>query len=300
VVESRRPIAKEIKGPDDAAEDVPSYRQADLHDAFQFYRQNGFVLIRNLIPEECCTKVRTSFAAEVKPYAGPLPRISGHDEVNQFNEWGFLLNALMNVQRKSARDIPAYVADVLAVLTHKNLNDVLEAFFRHRVAMMTWNHFEANPVTPPHCDCHFWAQDMAIGEVTGAWIALENIHHGAGRLYVYPRSHTVDMKELLASSGQPVERISLTDSHHQRAIAEMAKSQGWTCTAPSLNAGDVLLWDSRTIHGSLATTAPDHSRSSLTAHFSSSGGRFIKPPVNSLAVSFPRYILKTLVSLWRA
>src|SRR5450759_3632396 len=42
----------------------------------------------------------------------------------------------MNVQRKSARDIPAYVADVLAVLTHKNLKDVLDAFFRHRVAMM--------------------------------------------------------------------------------------------------------------------------------------------------------------------
>lgn len=298
--ESRRSTAKDVQGPDNAAEDVPSFRQADLHDAFQFYRQNGFVVIRKLIPEEYCTRVRTSFAAEVKPYAGRLPRISGNDEFNRFDERGFLLNALMNVQRKSTRGIPTYIADVFAVLTHKNLKDVLEAFFEHRVIRLTWNHFEANPVTLPHFDSYFWARDMAFGEVVGVWIALENIHRAAGRLYVYPRSHTVDMTELLASSGQPAECISPKDSHYQRAIVEMVKSQGWTCTAPSLNAGDVLLWDSRTIHGSLVTTAPDHSRSSLTCHFSSRDGRFNKEQGNGIAVVFSRYILKALNSLWRA
>lgn len=298
---SLSPTGEEIHVPENAAEDGASFRKPELHEAFQFYRQNGFVVIRNLIPENYCAKLRISFEREVKTYAGPLPRINGKNEPNRYNERGFLLNTLMNVQRRSTRGIRTYVADVFAVLTHRNLKDVLEAFFKHSVGLITWNHFEANPVTQPHTDCYFWAQDMAFGEVVGAWIALENIHHGAGRLYVYPHSHTVDVKQFLASSGQPADRISPTDPHHQRAILDLAKAQGWKCSAPSLSVGDVLLWDSRTIHGSLVTTAPQYSRSSLTCHFSSSDGRFIKARarrtlVNGIAVLNPKFSLKEFLS----
>jgi phytanoyl-CoA hydroxylase len=39
------------------------------------------------------------------------------------------------------------------------------------------------------------------------------------------------------------------------------------CRAPALNKGDVLFWHSKTIHGSLETRQPEHSRSSFTAHW---------------------------------
>ena len=38
----------------------------------------------------------------------------------------------------------------------------------------------------------------------------------------------------------------------------------------------MLLWNAKTIHGSLATSQPDHSRSSLTAHYIPSSTRFMQ------------------------
>src|SRR5690606_27152149 len=39
------------------------------------------------------------------------------------------------------------------------------------------------------------------------------------------------------------------------------------CEAPALKKGDVLFWHGKTIHGSLATTQPEYSRQSFTAHY---------------------------------
>jgi phytanoyl-CoA hydroxylase len=46
--------------------------------------------------------------------------------------------------------------------------------------------------------------------------------------------------------------------------------------APFLAKGDVLLWKSRTIHGSLRTTRPQFSRASLTAHYIPVSHRFLQ------------------------
>jgi phytanoyl-CoA hydroxylase len=40
-----------------------------------------------------------------------------------------------------------------------------------------------------------------------------------------------------------------------------------TIHAPALKKGDVLFWNSRTVHGSLETTDERYSRKSLTAHY---------------------------------
>jgi phytanoyl-CoA hydroxylase len=46
--------------------------------------------------------------------------------------------------------------------------------------------------------------------------------------------------------------------------------------APLLKKGDVLFWNSKTIHGSLKTTRPELSRSSLTAHYIPSSHQFLQ------------------------
>ena len=296
------PTDETIQVPETAAEDGASLLPADLQGILDTYRSEGYALIRGLIPEDRCAKVRDSFANEVKPYKGLLPRINGCEEVNRFNEQGFLLNSLMNVQgSKSTRGVPNYLVDALTVLTHENLKTVLAAFFQRGVGLMTWNHIVANPVTRPHCDTHFWTQDIAVGDIVGVWIALEDIHAGAGRLYVYPRSHLYDMKPVFSSwRGRDGKLANLLDAQYDTIVLDLIKAQRWTCTAPSLKAGDVLLWDSRTIHGSLPTSEPQHSRSSFTSHFSSSRGRFIKArtrrtQVNGIAVAYPKFNIKNYI-----
>ena len=287
------PLGDRIQVPDDPRENEKAFAVEEFVEAFEFYRRCGYALLKNVISVDYCSRLRHSFNTELKRYPGLLPRTAGPAAINKFNDRGFLVNAVLNVQRSCPNAVPTYVTDVLAILTHNSLRTILESMFKGPVGLMTWNHFEANPVTKPHHDCYFWSDDMKVGEVVGAWVALETIHPGAGRLYVYPGSHTLDLRQYMASSGIQGPLLPTSDQH-QRAIFELIKEQDWKCTAPALEAGDVLLWDSRTIHGSLATTTPQHSRSSLTSHFSACSGRFIKPRslrtqfVDGVAVEFPR------------
>jgi phytanoyl-CoA hydroxylase len=76
-------------------------------------------------------------------------------------------------------------------------------------------------------------------------------------------------------------------------MIDLIKAKGWRCTAPAVQAGDVILWDARTIHGSLPTATPEFSRSSFTSHFSTAAGRFVnararRTQINGVAVQFPK------------
>ena len=223
-------------------------------------------------------------------------RINGKEATNIFNEYGFVTNPLMNVQRTSTAVVPAYEDAVLSVLTHPNVRGLFEAHFKRAVGLKTWNHFEANPVTTPHCDAHFWTQDVAFGELLGLWVALEDIHFGAGRLYVYPHSHDIDLRPLLSDIKTRSRRksaLNIYDPFYLQSMVNTIKAKGWVCTAPALEPGDVVVWDSRTIHGSLPTTSPEHSRHSLTAHYTLARGRFItdrtrRRSVNGISVPFPK------------
>ena len=50
-------------------------------------------------------------------------------------------------------------------------------------------------------------------------------------------------------------------------MAEFAGGSALRLVAPALRQGDMILWSSLAIHGSLATTRPDRSRRSFTAHY---------------------------------
>src|SRR5262249_42938762 len=63
--------------------------------------------------------------------------------------------------------------------------------------------------------------------------------------------------------------ISVAYGHqkYKELVLELVRHHGLERRAPALFKVDVLLWNSRTIHGSLATENPQRSRSSLTAHY---------------------------------
>jgi phytanoyl-CoA hydroxylase len=103
------------------------------------------------------------------------------------------------------------------------------------------------------------------GHLVGAWIALEDIAEDAGRFFVLPGSHQLDFE-----AGRP----GKTHAEWLREIGDYVKQHPEKVAAPALLAGDVLFWNSRTVHGSLPTKDPRHSRKSLTAHFLPEGYKF--------------------------
>ena len=68
----------------------------------------------------------------------------------------------------------------------------------------------------------------------------------------------------------------MRSEHLARASPHALPLLGLAIRAPHLQQGDVLLWNSLTIHGSLATQDPKHSRASVTCHAIPESHRFLQ------------------------
>ena len=79
--------------------------------------------------------------------------------------------------------------------------------------------------------------------------------------FICPESHKIDL-------GRQNIDNNIADNHDKyiSEVVSIIKSKNMTIKAPYLTAGDVLFWNSWTIHGSLDSQSKTHSRSSITMH----------------------------------
>ena len=68
--------------------------------------------------------------------------------------------------------------------------------------------------------------------------------------------------------------ITKNHSTYISNIVKIAKDNNFEVKAPKLDKGDVLLWNSLTIHGSLDSQSKSNSRSSITFHAIRSSSKF--------------------------
>lgn len=228
-----------------------------------FYDRYGYVVVRGLVPEALCEAVLDAYRREVKPYDGFLYRqpSSGRAEKHVFSQDGHLLNSILNLQDLDPRNFQAFRAAGLEVFSDARLQNVVSALLGESAVLVQSMFFEGNPVTWAHQDTYY-LDSTAIGRLVAAWIALEDIRPGAGRFYIYPKSHKID----LVRHGGDFD-IAFNHERYKALILKVIEEHKLDCHAPAMQVGDVLFWNSRTIHGSLETTQPEYSRCSLTAHF---------------------------------
>lgn len=287
------PTGEQILVPENILEDDQSFELSEVLQANAHYFEHGYVVFRDVISKALCDQVMLSYERQVKQFAGPITRISGAFEPNRVNGNGHIVNALMNVQSAPTGRFDAYKTDMLATLTNSGIKEFLVPILGTNIRLLTTNHFEANPETIPHHDCYFWGRTKP-GDIIGAWVALEDIAPGAGRLYVYPGSHLVDMEEYAQTQGQTLAKFHPSDPEYRKLVVNFLEKGNLLCKAPCLRKGDVIFWDSRTIHGSLRTTDPSRSRASFTSHYSAESFALLDkslPTVelNGILVSCPQY-----------
>ena len=235
---------------------------SDAHEIRKYYGDNGYIVRRNLIPEELCDGVREAFKKEVKTHRGFFYRqASGLAEKHRFTEHKFMLNAVMNIQDLDNKQFGSFQNLGLKILTHANIRSVLNTLMQGEAIVAQTMYFEGNPETWPHQDKDY-LDALQPGAMVAAWVALEDIEPGAGRFYVYPKSHKIDIEKL----GRNL-NIMLDRNAYIKLVVETITKNNLECVAPALKKGDVLFWHGKTIHGSLATTQPQFSRSSFTAHY---------------------------------
>jgi phytanoyl-CoA hydroxylase len=131
-------------------------------------------------------------------------------------------------------------------------------------------YFEGNSETWPHQDTYYLDSE-AIGTMAACWYALEDIDAGAGRFFVLPGSHKIDM----VKNGKNFD-VAFNHSRYKELVKKIIIDKQLEFRAPFLRKGDILFWNAKLIHGSLRTSRPGFSRSSLTSHFIPASHRFLQ------------------------
>lgn len=227
------------------------------------YSEHGYVVLRGIVPQTAIDALLDFYRKQIVPSRYPFFRQNTNAyEANKLSASGYVQQAFLDIHdytrfpqfSTAARDI--YCAPYMIEALRRVCG--FESF-----ALMQTMLFDMNTETPPHQDWYY-LDSAPAGNLVAAWIALEHIDKRAGRFYVLPRSQSLDFE---AKSGR---------SHAQwlAAIRSYVDRHSEQISAPELCAGDVLLWNSRTVHGSLPTQDPAYSRKSLTAHYLPTGFEF--------------------------
>ncbi|MPY72055.1 MAG: phytanoyl-CoA dioxygenase family protein [Alphaproteobacteria bacterium] len=251
--------------------DSPYFSAEDGQAFASYYRENGYVVLRNLIPADHCAAVGGWFDVEVKPSTGYIYRqTTANPERHVFSQGGHMMNPILNIQSLDQRCFANFRAAGLTLMTLPALQAAVRQLIGENPTLVQSMFFEGNPVTWAHQDTYYLDGERP-GSMVGAWIALEDIDAGAGRFFIYPGSHRLTIQRHSGEIG-----IAYHHDRYKDLVVDMICLRELECRAPALRRGDVLFWSSRSIHGSLPTTRPECSRRSVTAHFIPESSRLLQ------------------------
>lgn len=219
------------------------------------YEEQGYVIARGLIPEESIARVLQCYRRDIVPSKARFYRQNTNRyEVNRLTAHGYVAQSFLDIHAYAS--FPAFRNAALKVFFHNNLLAAISELTganSHRLVQSMF--FDLNAATPPHQD--WWYVDsVPNGHLVAAWIALESIDERAGRFFVMTGSNRCMFHE----SG-------MAHSEWLARIRHFVEEHPYELHAPALEAGDVLFWNSRTIHGALPTLDERYSRKSLTCHY---------------------------------
>jgi phytanoyl-CoA hydroxylase len=229
-----------------------------MQNAKAYYDENGYYIFRKLIPEPLIDQLLTQYQQTILPSADYFFRQSTNRwQKNKLTAHGYSEESFIDIH-----DYPKY-----PTFGQTAMQIFCADFTRQALTELTGNPehnlmqsmlFDKNTGTPAHQDWYY-LDSIPNGHMLAGWFALEDIQEAAGRFYVLPQSNHVDFDltedERISNSPYMV-RLKSYVAEHQDCIY-----------VPALQKGDVLFWNSRTIHGSTDTQNPALSRKSLTAHY---------------------------------
>lgn len=222
-----------------------------------YFKKNGYVVCPKLISPDKIDQLLKLYQEYVVPSKSLFFRQNTNRyEANHINRFGHVIQSFLDVH--DYQEIPEFSTCAKEIFCSNEIHQALnEITGSSGCNLMQTMFFDANTETQPHQDC-WYLDSVPGGYLLAAWIALEDIEEEAGRFFVLPRTNTVDLH-----SDTP----NLSHSQWLERIQDYVDSHQDLLYAPALKKGDVLFWNSHTIHGALPTINHHYSRKSLTAHY---------------------------------
>ena len=176
--------------------------------ARKFYKENGYVVLKEIFNRNSCNSLINAWNKEVKPFKGLIYRqASAKLEKNIFNSQNWIMNPILNLQSlnpKYFKNLRSNFENIIA--SHKDLANFINFLIGDRPAIVQSMYFEGNSATWEHQDSYY-LDDEDTGSMLAGWIALENIKADAGRFFVCPKSHLFDYAEMDQSNIVTTSRI---------------------------------------------------------------------------------------------
>jgi phytanoyl-CoA hydroxylase len=250
----------------------PSFDLSEQEAIAHYYQENGYVVVRGLIASVSCQHMRDLWGSEVKPSRAHIYRqATAKAEIHKFNSKKWVMNPILNLQSVDPVRFPNFRKyAVEQILTAPRLVEGFRILFDEKPKIVQSMYFEGNSATWEHQDSYYLDSEK-VGSMAAAWIALEDIDAEAGRFFVCPKSHLIDMGRQNSSN-------NIADRHEEyiQTVVSKIRALGLEIRAPRLCRGDVLFWNAWTIHGSLDSHSSLHSRSSITCHAIPRSHRFLQ------------------------
>lgn len=221
------------------------------------YRENGYVVIENLLPHERINDFMTQYGLVKRSRAFIYFSQSIHRSIRpKTNEYGFVIESMQDPSRLGL--FPNFANAIKRCIHDEAVSDALTALDGHE-KHIAWQDmfFDLSVGTIDHADTWYLDTDPP-GSLVAAWFALEDIDERAGPFFVMPGSHRA----------KPLDRNDFADHEQFRqATLKFIADHGFKPRSMTVSRGDVILWHPFTVHGSFANKDRHFSRKSLTSHY---------------------------------
>ena len=268
------PNGLKVEVPETEDEDsTPKFNvNKDIESAINYYENNGYVIFSSLILKEVCEQLRSLWEQNIKPYKGTIYRqTTAKAEKNLFNEKYWIMNPILNLQSLNPKLFDSLRQAVeKEVFSNFNICKALKSILGEKPKIVQSMYFEGNSATWEHQDSYYLDSEK-IGTMIAGWLALEEIKADAGRFFICPESHKIDL-------GRQNINNNIADNHDNyiKQVVSIIKSKNMIIKAPYMNFGDMLFWNSWTIHGSINSQSKTFSRSSITMHAIPESHKFLQ------------------------
>lgn len=229
---------------------------------YRIFKRNGYVVIRNFLDKKDIDITRHFYKKLIikNNNVAVFRQSTGLVEKNYLSNKNYLLNPIQNIQDLEEKKFKPYIDQVKKITMSSKIKKLISFFLKSEPILIQTMQFEIDPCTPPHQDAYYMNSRYNNGMI-GVWFALEDIKKGAGRFFLINKSHQKYKSNY--------KNFNITRNHKKylNKMKQIVIQDHKKISAPYLNKGDIIIWDSNTIHGSAGVLNHNYSRFSLTAHY---------------------------------
>ena len=212
--------------------------------------RDGYLLLKRAVPATHCDALREDMLAQLSPYIGverdsETPVLQGDPFFETDDVWDEVYPRIQRLESFHRFFHQPWMLDIMSRVAGDNV--FVYPMKMARIATPRKIGYE----TPPHQDAH---SHHAGPTMAGIWVALHDVDETMGRVQVLPGSHKRGVRPVFESQGVGGVQCEIYEDETDWHVSNFEK-------------GDVLIFNSRTVHRAEPNTNASRARLSVDTRF---------------------------------